>query len=77
MKKSNLWDKVEKYVEAVLIVPEWTRKVNWKHLLSAPWRALVVAAEFMSGEALVPHPVNACYCFFVEHFERRILITRT
>ena len=63
-------------VEAVLIVPEWSRKAFWRRIHSAPWRARIVAAEFMSGDALVPHPANARNCFFGEHFECRILIMR-
>ena len=63
--------------EAVIVMPEWTRRPFWRRIESGAWRQRVVLDLYMEPGAIEANPRTRSTCFFDSLFDCRLRVMRT
>ena len=64
--------------EAVIVIPEWTRRPFWRRIESGAWRRRVALDFYLEPGALEANPENEEHCFIGDGpFNSRLRVMRT
>ena len=74
----RVFDHVERDdAEAVIVMPEWTRRPFWRRIESGAWRQRVALDLYLEPGAIEANPENEEHCFIGRDINSRLRIMRT